>query len=59
VQVVTLTRKGEQTVEALFPLWQRAYSRLREALGAGALAELNDQLDAATAAVAATLAEKA
>lgn len=56
VQVVTLTRKGEQTVEALFPLWQRAYDRIRQVLGARALAELNEHLDTATAAVAATLA---
>lgn len=53
-QIVSLTKKGEKTVEALFPLWQRAYNRIRDALGPQALTELSDQLDQATAAVVAT-----
>jgi DNA-binding MarR family transcriptional regulator len=50
-QIVTLTKKGEKTVEALYPLWQRAYQRIRAALGPRGLAELNDTLDQATTAV--------
>ena len=56
-KIVTLTRKGEKTIEALYPLWQRAYARIGAALGPRALAELNRNLDAATAAVAAALDE--
>ena len=56
-KIVALTKQGEKTVEALFPLWQRAYDRIEAALGPRALAELNQQLDTATAAVAATLDE--
>jgi DNA-binding MarR family transcriptional regulator len=51
VQLVKLTKKGEKTVEALFPLWQRAYRQIGAALGPRALDELNEQLDQATAAV--------
>jgi DNA-binding MarR family transcriptional regulator len=51
-QIVSLTKKGEKTIEALFPLWQRAYDQIRDALGPQALSELRDQLDRATAALA-------
>jgi DNA-binding MarR family transcriptional regulator len=57
VQIVTLTKKGEKTVEAIYPLWQRAYGRIRAALGPQALDELREQLDQATAAVAASQRE--
>ena len=56
-QIVALTKKGEKTVEALYPLWERAYGRIRETLGARGLAELNDQLDRATVALAARQSE--
>jgi len=54
-KIIALTPKGEKTIEALFPLWQRAYDRIGAALGPRALAALNQQLDMATTAVAATL----
>jgi DNA-binding MarR family transcriptional regulator len=57
-QIVSLTKKGEKTIEAIFPLWERAYNRIRDALGSSALAELNDRLDQATAAMAASQREK-
>jgi len=53
VQIVSLTKKGQNTIEALFPLWQRAYNQIRDALGPQALAELSDRLDQTTAAVVA------
>jgi DNA-binding MarR family transcriptional regulator len=53
VQIVSLTKKGQKTIEALYPLWQRAYGQIRDALGPQALADLSDRLDQATAAVAA------
>jgi len=53
-QIVSLTKKGEKTIEAIFPLWERAYNRIGDALGPRALAELSDQLDQTTAAVAAS-----
>jgi DNA-binding MarR family transcriptional regulator len=53
-QIVALTKKGEKTVETIFPLWQRAYGRLQAALGPRSLAELSDHLDLATAAVLAS-----
>src|SRR5258708_21419049 len=54
-KLVALTPQGEKTIEALFPLWQRAYALIGAALGPRALAALNDHLDTATAAVAGTL----
>jgi DNA-binding MarR family transcriptional regulator len=53
-QIVSLTKKGQKTIEAIFPLWQRAYGRLQDALGPRSLAELRDHLDQATAAVTAS-----
>jgi DNA-binding MarR family transcriptional regulator len=53
VQIVSLTKKGQKTIEAIYPLWQRAYGQIRDALGPQALADLSDRLDQATAAVAA------
>ena len=58
VQIVALTKKGEKTIEAIFPLWQRAYRRLQDTLGPQALAELSDRLDQATAAVVASQREQ-
>jgi len=57
VQLVRLTAKGERTVEALYPLWERAYNHLRQALGPQALAEFSDTLDRATAAALAARAQ--
>src|SRR5258708_1550864 len=51
VQIVSLTQQGQKTIEAIYPLWQRAYGQIRDALGPRALAELNDRLHQATAAV--------
>ena len=51
-QIVSLTKKGEKTIEALFPLWQRANDQIRDALGPQGLSDLRDQLDRATAALA-------
>lgn len=58
VQIVSLTKQGEKTIEAIYPLWQRAYDQIRDALGPRALAELSDQLDQATAAVLASQQER-
>ncbi len=54
VQIVSLTQKGEKTIEALFPLWKRAHDQIRSALGSRGLADLREQLDRATTLVAAS-----
>jgi DNA-binding MarR family transcriptional regulator len=44
-RVVLLTRAGERTLEAAFPLWESAVKRVRATLGAEGLAELQARLD--------------
>jgi DNA-binding MarR family transcriptional regulator len=56
-QIVALTKQGQKTVEALYPLWQKAYQQINAALGAPALAALREQLDEATTRISASQAE--
>jgi DNA-binding MarR family transcriptional regulator len=44
-KVVLLTRAGEQTLEAAFPLWEAAMKRVRAAVGAASIADLHRRLD--------------
>jgi DNA-binding MarR family transcriptional regulator len=43
-RVVLLTRAGERALQAAFPLWEAALERIRDALGASALADLQSRL---------------
>jgi DNA-binding MarR family transcriptional regulator len=44
-KVVVITRAGERTVEAVFPVWERVIKRLRKTLGEETLSELHAKLD--------------
>jgi DNA-binding MarR family transcriptional regulator len=44
-RVVFLTRKGERTLEAVFPLWESVLKGVRSAIGADALVDLRERLD--------------
>ena len=44
-RVVLLTRAGEQKLETVFPLWERAMKRVRHAVGASATDDLRRRLD--------------
>ncbi len=44
-RVVLLTRSGERVLEAAFPLWESAVKRVRTAMGATGLADLQRRLD--------------
>jgi DNA-binding MarR family transcriptional regulator len=45
VRVVLLTRSGERTLEAAFPLWEGAMKRIRAALGAAPADDLHRRLE--------------
>jgi DNA-binding MarR family transcriptional regulator len=44
VRVVLITRAGERALESAFPLWERAFGRIREALGPDAVRNLHSLL---------------
>ena len=44
-RVVLLTRAGEQKLQTVLPLWERAMKRVRVALGASATDDLRRQLE--------------
>jgi DNA-binding MarR family transcriptional regulator len=45
VRVVTLTKAGERTLEAAYPLWEQARQEARRYFGAGQMDELRDHID--------------
>jgi DNA-binding MarR family transcriptional regulator len=44
-KVVVITRSGERIIESIFPVWERVLEQVKKSLGAGALSELQAQLD--------------
>jgi DNA-binding MarR family transcriptional regulator len=44
-RLVLLTRSGERTLEAAYPLWESALKRVRAALGAAAFEDLKGRLE--------------
>ncbi|MEH2555320.1 DNA-binding MarR family transcriptional regulator [Bradyrhizobium algeriense] len=44
-KVVVITRAGERTIESIFPVWERVFTRIKETLGEDTLIELHSQLD--------------
>lgn len=44
-KIVVITRSGERAIEAIFPVWERVLSQIKDSLGADTITELHARLD--------------
>jgi DNA-binding MarR family transcriptional regulator len=56
-KIVVITRSGERTIQAIFPVWERVLRQIKKSLGAEMLTELHARLDQVIAL--STIAERA